>query len=79
MRRSAWLYKWVLLLTLLSLSGCGLDEVKGRVGLLVLVPFLLLMGVLWWLHRRPGEQEQDWEERPFPDCDDDDDENHYLM
>lgn len=75
-----WINRTLLLLPTLLLSGCGLEDVKLRVGVLVLLPFLLLIGVLWLLHRRPGDEEQEWEKNPFPDCDDDDDdENHYLM
>jgi hypothetical protein len=67
----------LLLLLGLPLAGCSLDHPGLRVGVLVLVPFLLLIGVLWMLNRRPGEEE-DWGKEHFPDSDDDD-EDHYLM
>lgn len=64
----------------LSLGGCSLDHAGLRVGVLVLVPFLLLIGVLWFLNRRPGGTEEDWDSERYPDCDDDDDnEDHFLM
>lgn len=69
----------LLLFPVLLLSGCAFETAKIRVGVLVLVPFLLLIGVLWFLNRRPGSGE-DWEQEHFPDADDDDDnEDHFLM
>ncbi|MFO7592729.1 MAG: hypothetical protein R6X15_01620 [Pseudomonadota bacterium] len=74
-------YRSVFLLPALLLTGCGFESAGMRVGVLVLIPFLLLLGVLWLLHRRPSrDDEEDWEAERFPDSDDDDDnENHYLM
>lgn len=66
----------LLVLPLLT-SGCSLDSAGLRIGVLVLVPFLLLIGVLWMLNRHPAEEE-DWGKEHFPDSDDDD-EDHYLM
>lgn len=74
------LYRVVLLLPVLLLSGCSFETAKLRVGVLVLIPFLLLIGVLWWLNRRPGGEDEDWDKQRFPDTDDDDDnEDHFLM
>lgn len=70
----------LMLTPVLLLSGCAFDTGRLRVGVLVLVPFLLLIGVLWILNRRPGGEEEDWEKQRFPDSDDDDDkEDHFLM
>lgn len=69
----------VFLLPVFLLTGCGFESAGMRISVLVLVPFLLLVGVLWLLHRRPSEEEEDWEAERFPDNDDDDNENHYLM
>jgi len=71
--------QYVFLFPVLLLSGCGFDSSKVRVGVLVLIPFLLVMAVLWLLHRRPGKEDEDWEEGHLPDSDDDDNEDHYLM
>ena len=69
-----------LLLPVLLLSGCSFESAKLRVGVLVLVPFLLLVGVLWFLNRRSGGGEDDWDKEHFPDADkDDDNEDHFLM
>lgn len=68
----------LLLFPVILLSGCSFETAKLRVGVLVLVPFLLLIGVMWFLNRRPDE-EDDWEKDHFPDSDDDDDEDHFLM
>lgn len=77
---SSWrLLQIVFLLPVLLLTGCGFESTAMRVGVLVLVPFLLLVVVLWLLHRRPSGDEEDWEAERFPDSDDDDNENHYLM
>lgn len=67
----------LLLLFPLMLSGCNMGNPAFRVGTLVLLPALLLIGVLWLLNRRGGEEK--WDEDHYPDADDDDDENHYLM
>jgi hypothetical protein len=69
----------LLILPVLLLSGCEMGTAKLRVGVLVLVPFLLLIAVLWLLNRRSAG-EDDWEQEHFPDADDDDDnEDHFLM
>lgn len=68
-----------LLFPVLLLSGCGFESTKLRVGVLVLIPFLLVMAVLWLLHRRPDKGDEDWQEGRLPDSDDDDNEDHYLM
>jgi len=73
-------YRFLLLFPVLLLSGCSFETAKLRVGALVLVPFLLLIGVLWFLNRRPGDEDDDWDKQRFPDTDDDDDnEDHFLM
>lgn len=70
----------LLLFPVLLLSGCALETAKIRVGVLVLVPFMLLIGVLWFLNRRSGSEKEDWEQEYFPDADDEDDnEDHFLM
>ena len=43
----------------------------------MLLPFLLVMLVLWVLNRNRGEES--WDEEHFPDEDDDDNEDHHLM
>lgn len=68
----------VLMLLLLLLTGCNMGDPAFRIGALVLLPTLVLIGVLWMLNRRGGEDK--WEEDHYPDADDDDDdETHYLM
>lgn len=70
--------RWVCLLpTLLLLSGCEMQSSMWRVSILVLVPFVLIIGGLWWLNR--GGAEESWEEQHFPDKEDDDEEDHFLM
>lgn len=68
----------LLIVSVLLLSGCSFETAKLRVGVLVLVPFILVIAVMWFLNRRP-DGEDDWEKDHFPDCDDDDDEDHFLM
>ena len=69
--------RWHLLLsTTLLLAGC-LEQAGSRLGMLVLVPFLLVMVVLWLLNRNRGEEA--WEEEHFPDVEEDENENHHLM
>jgi len=71
--------RWFALMpSVLLTGGCALNESGARIGLLVLVPFLLILAVFWWLNRRSGE-EDDWEKDHFPDQDDDDNEDHFLM
>jgi len=71
--------RWfVLMLSVLLTGGCTLNESGARIGLLVLVPFLLILGVFWWLNRRSSEDD-DWDKEHFPDQDDSDDEDHFLM
>lgn len=65
----------VILLSLL-LSGC-IEQTGLRIGLLVLLPFLLVMGVLWLLNRQ--REEEHWEEEHFPDDEEDENEDHHLM
>lgn len=61
----------------LLLSGC-MEHAATRIGSLVLLPFLLVMVILWLLNRgRSGEEP--WEEEHFPDSDDDENEDHHLM
>ncbi len=68
----------LLLFFLPLLNACSFEQTKGRVGILVLVPALVVFFVLWLLNRRGGEQS--WEEKQFPDSDDDDErEDHHLM
>jgi hypothetical protein len=75
---NASLTRWTSLFPfLLLLSGCNLQGSELRIGLLVLVPFLLIIGAFWWLNQRGAEQ--NWEEEHFPDQEDDDDEDHFLM
>ena len=62
----------------LLLTGCDIQSSSLRIGLLVLVPFLLIMGVFWWLNLRSVGKDN-WDEEHFPDQDDDDDEDHFLM
>lgn len=69
--------KGIFLLVLsLSLTAC-VERTASRIGLLVLLPFLLVMAVLWLLNRH--REEESWEEAHFPDEDDDEDEDHHLM
>jgi len=70
---------WGVLLTLLPLlSACTLQDTKIRIGVLVLFPALLVIGVLWLLNRRDGEEK--WDDQHFPDTDEDDKkEDHHLM
>lgn len=69
--------RWLPLLSLLlPLAGC-MQRTGPRIGLLVLIPFLLVLGVLWLLNRHRGEES--WEEEHFPDDDDDENEDHHLM
>lgn len=73
------LLRLLLLLPVLLLAGCTMEPARLRIGALVLVPFLLLIGVLWFLNRRPGGGD-DWDQEHFPDADDDEDnEDHFLM
>ena len=60
----------------LMLGGC-LEQTSSLIGMLVLLPFLLVMVVLWLLNRNRGEES--WDEEHFPDEDDDDNEDHHLM
>lgn len=60
----------------LPLCGC-MGQADTRVGWLVLLPFVLVLGLLWLLNRHRGEEP--WEEKHFPDQDDDDNEDHHLM
>jgi hypothetical protein len=60
----------------LLLSGC-LEQPSSLIGWLVLLPFLLVLVVLWLLNRNRAEES--WEEEHFPDEDDDEDEDHHLM
>jgi hypothetical protein len=70
--------RWTsLFLLLLLLSGCNLQGSELRIGLLVLVPFLLIIGAFWWLNQHGAEE--NWEDKHFPDQEDDDDEDHFLM
>lgn len=70
--------RWTGLLPMLFLlTGCNLQSSELRIGLLVLVPFLLIISAFWWLNRRGAEE--NWEEKHFPDQEDDDDEDHFLM
>lgn len=70
--------RWTGLLPLvLLIAGCNLQSSELRVGLLVLVPFLLIIGAFWWLNQRGAEE--NWEKKHFPDQEDDDDEDHFLM
>jgi hypothetical protein len=67
----------VLLLSIsLLLSGC-LEQTAPRIGLLVLLPFLLVIAVLWLLNRNRGEEP--WDEEHFPDEEEDENEDHHLM
>lgn len=69
---------FVLMLITLLLNGCKMSDPAFRIGTLVLLPSLLLIGVLLFLYRRGGEDK--WKDEHYPDADDDDDdENHYLM
>lgn len=47
------------------------------ISLLVLLPFLLVMVILWLLNR--NREEEHWEDEHFPDENDDDNEDHHLM
>ena len=67
---------FLLLSITLLLSGCS-EQTLSLVEWLVLLPFLLVMLVLWVLNRNRGEES--WDEEHFPDEDDDDNENHHLM
>ena len=58
------------------LSGCS-EQTLSLVEWLVLLPFLLVMLVLWVLNRNRGEES--WDEEHFPDEDDDENEDHHLM
>ena len=60
----------------LLLSGC-MEQAFSLVSILVLLPFLLVMVILWLLNRNRGEES--WEEEHFPDEDDDENEDHHLM
>ncbi len=60
----------------LMLSGC-MEQTSSLVGVLVLLPFLLVMVILWLLNRNRGEEP--WEDEHFPDEDEDDNEDHHLM
>lgn len=67
----------LLLTQTLLLSGC-MERAASRIGALVLLPFLLVMVILWLLNRNRGEEP--WEEEHFPDRDEDDEnEDHHLM
>lgn len=77
--RNSRLFRPLSLLPVLLLSGCAFESRQIFISVLVLVPFLLVIGVLWLLHRRPGTDDE-WEQERLPDCDDDDDsEDHFLM
>lgn len=67
---------FLLLSITLLLSGCS-EQTSSLVEWLVLLPFLLVMLVLWVLNRNRGEES--WDEEHFPDEDDDDNEDHHLM
>jgi len=67
---------FLLLSITLLLSGC-FEQTSSLVEWLVLLPFLLVMLVLWVLNRNRGEES--WDEEHFPDEDDDDNEDHHLM
>ncbi len=47
------------------------------IGMLVLLPFLLVMVILWLLNR--NRDVESWDEEHFPDEDDDENEDHHLM
>ena len=47
------------------------------IGMLVLLPFLLIVLILWLLNR--NRDEVSWQEEHFPDEADDEDEDHHLM
>lgn len=69
--------RWIYLsFPLLLLAGC-MERAGSRIGMLVLLPFLLVLVVLWLLNRNRGEES--WEEEHFPDDDDDENEDHHLM
>ncbi len=71
--------RWYCLLpTVLLLTGCDVQSGNMLVSLLVLVPLVLLMGVFWWLNLYTTGKEN-WEEKHFPDQEDDDEEDHFLM
>ncbi len=70
--------RWLVLLLLTPLLGGCLENPSGRIGALVLFPFLLVMVVLWLLNRGRSEEEE-WEDEHFPDADDDENEDHHLM
>ncbi len=73
-------FRWYGILPLvLLLTGCDLQSSMLRIGLLVLVPFVLIIGAFMWLSLRGGGVEENWEKQHFPDQDDDDDEDHFLM
>jgi len=73
------IFRWYGLLPFLFLlAGCDMQNSGLRIGLLVLVPFVLIMGVFWWLNLRSVGKEN-WNEQHFPDQEDDDDEDHFLM
>lgn len=72
--------RWYSVLPLiLLLSGCDMQSSVWRIGLLVLVPFVLIAGVFLWLNLRRGRVDESWEKQHFPDQDDDDKEDHFLM
>lgn len=72
--------RWSGLLPLvLLLTGCDMQSNAFRIGLLVLVPFVLIVGVFLWLSLRRDGGEDNWEKQHFPDQDDDDNEDHFLM
>lgn len=74
------LLRLLMLSPVMLLGGCGFESGRWRVGVLVLIPFLLIIGVLWLLHRRPSPEEDDWQEGRLPDADEDDDkDDHFLM
>lgn len=76
------MHKWLRIILFVALSplltACAFDQTRLRIGILVLVPALLVIGVLWLLNQRGGEE--NWEEERFPDSDEDDQhEDHHLM
>ncbi len=70
--------RWYGILPLvLLLAGCDLQSSTLRIGLLVLVPFVLIIGAFMWLNLRGSGVDENWEKQHFPDQDDDED--HFLM
>ncbi len=62
---------FLLLLITSSLPGC-MESGAFRVGVFVLIPFALLIWLVWFVSRRPGSNGEGYQGRGFPDYDQDD-------